>query len=105
MTIAAPTESTIDNTAGLLCPEGPACIAPRPNNGPAPQAALIDGRPPRILLVDDEPLNIKVVRKYLAGAGYFDFCSTTNPGDVLPTMIRNEPDVVLLDIVMPKFTG
>jgi putative two-component system response regulator len=105
MTIAAPTESTIDNTAGLDCPEGPACIAPRPNNGPAPQAALIDGRPPRILLVDDEPLNIKVVRKYLAGAGYFDFCSTTNPGDVLPTMIRNEPDVVLLDIVMPKFTG
>ncbi len=106
MTIAAATESTIDNTnVGLDCPERPDSAAPRPKNGPAPQTALIDGRPPRILLVDDEPLNIKVVRKYLAGAGYFDFCSTTNPGDVLPTMIRSEPDVVLLDIVMPKLTG
>jgi putative two-component system response regulator len=66
---------------------------------------MIQGRPPRILLVDDEPLNIKVVRKYLAGAGYWDFNSTTNPAEVVPLMIRSEPDVVLLDIVMPKFTG
>jgi putative two-component system response regulator len=71
----------------------------------APQPALIDGRPPRILLVDDEPLNIKVVRKYLSGAGYIDFCSTTNPAEVLPMMIRREPDIVLLDIVMPGYSG
>lgn len=63
------------------------------------------GRQPRILLVDDEPINIKVVRKYLAGAGYADFCSTTSPAEVLPMMIRAEPDLVLLDIVMPNFSG
>ena len=71
----------------------------------ATQPVLIDGRQPRILLVDDEPLNIKVVRKYLAGAGYVDFASTTNSAEVLPLMIREEPDLVLLDIVMPRFTG
>ena len=71
----------------------------------AQQATLTDGRQPRILLVDDEPLNIRVVRKYLAGAGYTEFCSTTNPAEVLPTIIRSEPDLVLLDIVMPKFSG
>ena len=60
---------------------------------------------PRILLVDDEPLNIKVVKKYLAGAGYSEFCSTTSPAEVLPMIIRNEPDLVLLDIVMPNFNG
>src|SRR5436190_6620334 len=101
MTIAAPTDFTLDATAA----GHNGSLTPRANEAPAPQTALVDGRPPRILLVDDEPLNIKVVRKYLAGAGYGDFCSTTNPAEVLPTMIRSEPDIVLLDIVMPKFTG
>jgi putative two-component system response regulator len=64
-----------------------------------------DGRPPRILLVDDEPINIKVVKKYLAAAGYADFSSTCSAAEVLPMMIRAEPDLVLLDIVMPGFSG
>src|SRR5690349_14034131 len=58
---------------------------------------------PRILLVDDEPINIKVVRKYLANAGFTEFYSTTNASEVLPLIIRTEPDVILLDIVMPQF--
>ena len=62
-------------------------------------------RPARILLVDDEPINIKAVRKYLVTAGYLDCQSTSDPGDVLPMMIRNEPDLVLLDIIMPGFNG
>jgi putative two-component system response regulator len=59
----------------------------------------------RILLVDDEPINIKVARKYLATAGYTNFSFTCNPADVLPLMIRDEPDLVLLDIVMPQYDG
>jgi putative two-component system response regulator len=59
----------------------------------------------RILLVDDEPINIKVVRKYLSDVGYADFCSTSNPAEVIPLMIRSTPDLVLLDVVMPKFSG
>ncbi|HKD36289.1 MAG TPA: HD domain-containing phosphohydrolase, partial [Pirellulales bacterium] len=62
-------------------------------------------RSSRILLVDDEPLNIKAARKYLSTAGYFDCDSTSNARDVVPMMIRNEPDLVLLDIVMPGFNG
>jgi putative two-component system response regulator len=81
------------------------CEQPRTEDAAAAQPVLIDGRPAKILLVDDEPLNTKVVRKYLAGAGYSDFCSTTAPAEVLPLMIRSEPDLVLMDIVMPKFSG
>jgi putative two-component system response regulator len=81
------------------------CEHPRSGDAAAMQPVLIDGRPARILLVDDEPLNIKVVRKYLAGAGYSEFCSTTSPTDVLPLVIRGEPDLVLMDIVMPRFSG
>ena len=51
------------------------------------------------------PINIKVVKKYLSGAGYSEFCSTTSPTDVLPLMIRNEPDLVLLDIQLPYEDG
>jgi putative two-component system response regulator len=63
------------------------------------------GRKPRILLVDDEPINIKVAQKYLSAAGYEDFCSTTSAAEVIPLMMRSEPDLVLLDIVMPSFSG
>jgi putative two-component system response regulator len=63
------------------------------------------GRAPRILLVDDEPINIKVAQKYLTIAGYSDFYSTCNSAEVLALMIRAEPDVVLLDVVMPEVNG
>jgi putative two-component system response regulator len=92
--------------------------SPRVPSGPQPSsvpewegqpsggsAVMFGKRPARIMLVDDEPINIKVVRKYLAGAGYEDFSSTTSPADVLPMMIRSEPDLVLLDIVMPRYSG
>jgi putative two-component system response regulator len=41
----------------------------------------------------------------LASAGYADFRFTCNATEVLPLMIREEPDLVLLDIVMPGFSG
>jgi putative two-component system response regulator len=96
----------VEPTAALvatdLCrPDSPTSVRTEGAGQPRP----VMGRQPRILLVDDEPINIKVVRKYLVGAGYADFCSTTSPAEVLPMMIRAEPDLVLLDIVMPNFSG
>jgi putative two-component system response regulator len=70
-----------------------------------PGPTFAGNRQPRLLLVDDEPINIKVVRKYLTVAGYTDISSTSNAAEVLPLLIRYEPDVVLLDIVMPSFNG
>ena len=66
---------------------------------------LISGRAPRILLVDDEPINIKVARKHLSMAGYHEFFTTSSAAEVLPLIIRNQPDVVLLDVVMPALSG
>jgi putative two-component system response regulator len=70
-----------------------------------PNVGSPEKRASRILLVDDEPINIKVVRKYLHEAGYSDFRSTTSATEVLPLMYQYEPDIVLLDIVMPGVTG
>jgi putative two-component system response regulator len=72
-------------------------------NSNAPQE--FSERTARILIVDDEPLNIKVTRKFLSTAGYVNCYSTSVAADVLPLMIRDAPDLVLLDIVMPGFDG
>jgi putative two-component system response regulator len=57
------------------------------------------------MIVDDEPINIKVVRKHLQGAGYSDFVTLTDPTAVLDALARERPDVLLLDVVMPGMTG
>ncbi len=59
----------------------------------------------RIAIVDDEPQIIALVRKYLKDAGYRNFVTTDDASQAL-TMIRAEsPDLVLLDIRMPKVNG
>jgi len=59
----------------------------------------------RIMVVDDEPINIKVVQKYLKIAGYENFISTTDSTNALDTVASEDPDIILLDIVMPKVDG
>ncbi len=59
----------------------------------------------KILIVDDEPINIKVVRKHLQGAGYRNFITTTDSTAAMDTLRAEQPDVVLLDIVMPQVNG
>ena len=59
----------------------------------------------RILIVDDEPANVKLLEMMLELAGYDDFRSTTDPRDALPLFREYHPDVVLLDLSMPHLDG
>lgn len=59
----------------------------------------------RIMIVDDEPLNIKVARKYLSIAGYDDFVTTTDATRAMEMIRTERPDVILLDIMMPRVSG
>ena len=59
----------------------------------------------KILIVDDEELNIQVVSAYLKVAGYNDVTYTTDPLCVLSLMAAAQPDLVLLDIHMPQING
>ena len=62
-------------------------------------------KPGRIMIVDDEPLNIKIVRKYLQIAGYTDFVITSDATQAMDLVRKEKPDVVLLDIMMPQVSG
>lgn len=58
-----------------------------------------------VMIVDDEPLNIEVTQAYLEDAGYSKFVSTSDSGRAIELLHRHQPDVLLLDLVMPKPDG
>jgi putative two-component system response regulator len=62
-------------------------------------------RSAKIMIVDDESLVIRVVRRFLAADGYSKFVTITDPREAFEAVDREDPDVVLLDIMMPHITG
>ncbi len=58
----------------------------------------------RVLVVDDVPANLKLLEAKLS-AEYFDVLTATNGPDALAICERGEPDIVLLDVMMPGMNG
>lgn len=58
-----------------------------------------------VMIVDDESVNVKVVRKHLAIAGYQRFVTSTDSRQVMELIASEMPDVILLDIMMPHVSG
>jgi len=58
-----------------------------------------------ILIVDDIPTNIQLLKKILASAGYENIFSTSDPREALPLYVDNNIDLLLLDIRMPHLSG
>ncbi|MBE0507509.1 MAG: response regulator [Marinospirillum sp.] len=59
----------------------------------------------RILLVDDEPANLKLLRKMLSGQGYNNLVEIKDPREVISAYQQQRPDLILLDINMPHLDG
>lgn len=59
----------------------------------------------KILIVDDEPVNVALLEEILAENSYTRFESTTNSSEVLPGCKQFQPDLVLLDLMMPPPDG
>lgn len=58
-----------------------------------------------ILIVDDEPDNVLLLKSVLEGAGYSNLASTTDPHQVLALVAGFDPDLILLDLRMPQLDG
>src|SRR2546430_17618173 len=59
----------------------------------------------RILIVDDEPVNVRLLERLLAGAGYTGVTSTTDSRQALPLVSEFRPDLILLDLAIPLLDG
>ncbi|MFI5339820.1 MAG: PleD family two-component system response regulator [Candidatus Methylomirabilales bacterium] len=58
----------------------------------------------KILVVDDTETNIRLLRALLKGAGY-DVVTAACGMDALTVAASENPDLILLDIMMPDLTG
>jgi putative two-component system response regulator len=59
----------------------------------------------RILIVDDEPANVELLRRVLERAGFTRIESTNDPREVTDQYVRLRPDLILLDLHMPHMSG
>ena len=59
----------------------------------------------KVMIVDDEPINIRVTRKYLSDAGFANFVTCSQSTEAIQRMTDELPDIVLLDIIMPGVDG
>src|SRR5207245_8865381 len=64
---------------------------------------MVDEARRRVLIVDDEPLILEVLSEHFKSD--FDVETAPNGADALGAILRQRPDVVLLDINMPRMNG
>ena len=58
-----------------------------------------------IMLVDDESITLDTLQIFLEDAGYQHFVLTSDAREAIPTLERERPDIVLLDLMMPYVNG
>src|SRR5664279_6489442 len=68
-------------------------------------ASLSDILRGKVLIVDDQEVNVLLLDRTLRGAGYVSITSTMDPGEVCALHRKNRYDLILLDIEMPGMDG
>ncbi len=62
-------------------------------------------QPAKILVVDDEPSNVRLLERILDLFGGLHYRSTTDPREAIPLFAEFQPDLVLTDLHMPHLSG
>lgn len=60
---------------------------------------------PSLLIIDDQPENVRLLVRILNRAGYLDITTATDPSRALEMHHQSSPDIVLLDLHMPTYDG
>ena len=68
-----------------------------------PQAQTMHGA--SVMMIDDEPMLIELVRAFLDDAGYTEFRGESDPVVGLERLRADPPDLLLLDLMMPGLSG
>ena len=64
----------------------------------------LGAEPATVLIVDDEPVNVDLLEQELGGAGYRTL-SATSGEEAIALVALEQPDLILLDLVMPGIDG
>ncbi len=81
-------------------------LAPEPAEIEAAAGKSFEGAAMTILIADDEPINLQVIRNILAAEEDYHIITAINGLDALAKINRAiKPDLVILDIMMPKMSG
>jgi two-component system alkaline phosphatase synthesis response regulator PhoP len=59
----------------------------------------------RVLVVDDNPQNLELLQAYMEELSNVQTLTATNGLEALEQVARHNPDLILLDIMMPKMSG
>lgn len=59
----------------------------------------------RILIIDDEPANVDLLRRMLQRGGFNRLESTNDPREATSLYVKVRPDLILLDLHMPEMDG
>lgn len=59
----------------------------------------------KVLIVDDDPLMLQIVEEFLRQGGYRNLVAAPNPTAAMSRILKERPDVVLLDLQMPDVDG
>jgi PleD family two-component response regulator len=58
---------------------------------------------PKVLIVDDDPINIELLEGYLSKD--YDILKASDGNEALIIVEANPPDIILLDLIMPGING
>jgi class 3 adenylate cyclase len=59
----------------------------------------------RVMLLDDDPIVIDVLKVYLEDAGYTDIIATTDASRAVDLLRAASPDLLITDLMMPEVDG
>jgi putative two-component system response regulator len=68
-------------------------------------SALEEQQSAKIMIVDDEPIIIKVAQKSLHASGFNNVHSSCDPATAFRSILDYQPDALILDIMMPEVSG
>jgi CheY-like chemotaxis protein len=76
----------------------------QPSVSKNPGPPVLGNDPPRILIADDNPQGVELLEAYL-GEGTYDIRTAADGEETLVQVQQWQPDLILLDIMMPKISG
>jgi putative two-component system response regulator len=59
----------------------------------------------RIMVIDDEPANVRMLDRLLTKAGCLSVTGTVDPREAIATFVLTQPDLIILDLHMPHLDG